>query len=124
MPGRLVCKEMFPFESLKVIKNFPTHFQIKQTPTRLLQTKRLEETLVKILRLLSFNNVPEGDLVWDVLMTHKDTLKLVMSLFFSDESPSSFGDIFRPQTFLPAVLLPKHHFLEHDLELELGNLGH
>lgn len=79
--------------------------------------------LLHLLPLIIGLKVPDNDPVWQMLMTLKDIIELVMSPVHTEESicyldslssehRCRFLDVF-PQK----KLLPKHHFLEHYAEL-------
>lgn len=69
--------------------------------------------------LIVGSRVPEGDSAWQVLLTLKDIVELVVSpvhkvetIAFLDFKISEHRDRFL-QAFPEEKLIPKHHFLEH-----------
>lgn len=75
--------------------------------------------------------VPEDDEVWQMLMTLKDIVELVMAPVHTEQSICYLDSLISEhrhrflEVFPQEKLLPKHHFLEHYPELiqEFGPLA-
>lgn len=75
--------------------------------------------LIRLLPLIVGSRVPEGDSAWQVLLTLKDIVELVVapvhtveSIAYLDFKISEHRDRFL-EVFPEQKLIPKHHFLEH-----------
>lgn len=77
-------------------------------------------TLLRLLPLMIGNTVPEGDGAWTVWMDLKDIVELLLSPTFDDEYIQYLQTKVQDhRQMLQEVftLLPKHHYLEHYLDL-------
>lgn len=99
---KLIDQKYISLESLnKAIKEFPYTFTDKtDRPQIIPKSHTAKSTIVgnahenwTLLRLLPFligQNVPEGDMVWELIMTPKDVVELAMSPRFSEDSLAFF----------------------------------
>lgn len=87
--------------------------------------------MLRLLPLLIGSKVPEHEPVWEVLMTLKDIVDLVMSPVHTDESIAYLDSVISEhrtrflEAFPQEKLIPKHHFIKHYPQLiqEFGPLA-
>lgn len=127
----LIKKKYFSLQELnRIIKQFPYRWKDRtNSPQGIPQTFALRKTvggnahenwcLLRLLPLMIGHNIPEEEQAWQLLMTLKDVVELVMSPTHTIESIGLLDSLIaehrhRFLTVFPQErLIPKHHFLEH-----------
>lgn len=127
----LIKKKYFSLEELNsIIKKFPYKWKDRTNcPIRIPPTFSSRNTiggnahenwcLLRLLPLMIGSKVQEEEQTWQLLMTLKDVVELVMSPTHTDESIGHLDSLIAEHrrrfssVFPQRKLIPKHHFVEH-----------
>lgn len=127
----LIKKKYFSFEELnRIIKQFPYKWKDRTNcPQGIPPTFASRKTiggnahenwcLLRLLPLMIGTKVQEEEQAWQLLMTLKDVVELVMSPTHTDESIGHLDSLIAEHrhrfssVFPQGKLIPKHHFIEH-----------